>query len=69
MQAVVYVGDKLKDLRIERALTQQELADASGIGKNTVNRIERNETEPHLSTLRKLASALDVKPADLVKSQ
>jgi transcriptional regulator with XRE-family HTH domain len=69
MQAVVYVGDKLKDLRIERALTQQELADASGIGKNTVNRIERNETEPHLSTLRKLASALDVKPTDLVKSQ
>ncbi len=69
MQAVVYVGDRLKDLRVERALTQQELADAAGIGKNTVNRIERNETEPHMSTLRKLASALDVKPADLVKGR
>jgi transcriptional regulator with XRE-family HTH domain len=69
MQAVVYVGDRLKDLRVERALTQQELADAAGIGKNTVNRIERNETEPHMSTLRKLASALDVKPAVLVKGQ
>ncbi len=67
MQAVVYVGDRLKDLRVERALTQEELATKAGVGKNTVNRIERNETEPHMSTLRKLASALGVEPARLVK--
>jgi transcriptional regulator with XRE-family HTH domain len=67
MQAVVYIGDKLKDLRTQRALTQQELADKAGIGKNTVNRIERNDTEPHMSTLRKIAKALDVDPATLVK--
>ncbi|MGI8866246.1 MAG: helix-turn-helix domain-containing protein [Rubrobacteraceae bacterium] len=67
MQAVVYIGDKLKDLRTQRALTQQELADKAGIGKNTVNRIERNDTEPHMSTLRKIAKALDVAPATLVK--
>jgi transcriptional regulator with XRE-family HTH domain len=67
MQAVVYIGDRLKDLRIQRALTQQELADKAGVGKNTVNRIERNDTEPHMSTLRKLAEALNVDPAKLVK--
>lgn len=67
MQAVVYIGDRLKDLRTQRALTQQELADKAGIGKNTVNRIERNDAEPHMSTLRKLARALDVDPAKLVK--
>ena len=43
MQAVVYIGDRLKNLRVRRALTQQELADRAGVGKNTVNRIERNE--------------------------
>jgi transcriptional regulator with XRE-family HTH domain len=66
MQAVVYIGDKLKNLRVRRALTQQELADRASIRKNTVSRIERNEGEPHMSTLRKLAKALDVDPSELV---
>jgi transcriptional regulator with XRE-family HTH domain len=47
-------------------LTQQELADRASIRKNTVSRIERNEGEPHMSTLRKLAKALDVDPSELV---
>jgi len=66
MQAVVYIGDRLKNLRVRRALTQQELAGRAGVGKNTVNRIERNEGEPHMSTLRKLAKALSVDPSELV---
>lgn len=68
MQAVVYIGDRLKNLRIEQALTQRELADKAGVGVNTVNRIELNETEPHMSTLRKLARALEVAPRELVRS-
>ncbi len=67
MQAVVFIGDRLKDLRVRRALTQEELAAKAGIGKNTVNRIERNRAEPHMSTLRKLAAALGVEPSELVK--
>lgn len=69
MQAVVYVGNRLKELRVERALTQEELAEKAGVGKNTVNRIERNETEPHMSTLRKLADALGVEPARIVRGE
>ncbi len=67
MQAVVFIGDRLKDLRVRRALTQEELAAKAGIGKNTVNRMERDLTEPRPSTLRKLAGALDVPPAKLVR--
>jgi transcriptional regulator with XRE-family HTH domain len=67
MQAVVYIGDRLKDLRTEQALTQRELADKAGIGANTLNRIELNETEPHMTTIRKLAQALAVEPRVLVK--
>ena len=67
MAAVVYIGERLKDLRIRRALTQEELAAKAGIGKNTVNRIERNLTEPRPSTLWKLAEALGVEPAELVE--
>ena len=50
-----------------RALTQEELANKAGMAPNTVARLERNETEPHMTTLRKLASALEVVPAILVK--
>lgn len=67
MPAVVYIGQKLKNLRIARALTQEELAQKAGIGKNTVNRMEGDLTEPRPSTLRKLAGALDVDPSELVK--
>jgi transcriptional regulator with XRE-family HTH domain len=66
MQAVVYIGDRLKNLRIRRALTQQELAERASISTNTLNRIELNKAEPHMSTLRKLAKALDVDPIELV---
>ncbi len=67
MAAVVYIGDRLKDVRVRRALTQEELAAKAGIGKNTVNRMERDLTEPRPSTLRKLAGALNVDPAELVR--
>jgi transcriptional regulator with XRE-family HTH domain len=66
MEAVVYIGDRLRTLRIRRALTQQELAEKAGISKNALNRIERSKAEPHMSTLRKLAQALNVDPTELV---
>jgi transcriptional regulator with XRE-family HTH domain len=66
MHAVVYIGDRLKNLRIRRALTQQELAERASISTNALNRIELNKAEPHMSTLRKLAKALDVDPTQLV---
>jgi transcriptional regulator with XRE-family HTH domain len=67
MPVVVYIGERLKQVRLERAMTQDEVAVAAGIGKNTVNRIERNHTEPRPPTLRKLARALEVDPAELVR--
>jgi DNA-binding XRE family transcriptional regulator len=70
MQAVVYVGNRLKALRIRRALTQEELAHRAGLSKNAVNRLEVDKAEPSMSScLRRsssLAKALDVDPAELV---
>jgi transcriptional regulator with XRE-family HTH domain len=65
--AVVKIGDNLKRQRIRKALTQEELARRAGLTTASVARIERNETEPRMSTLRKLAKALDVDPAELVE--
>jgi transcriptional regulator with XRE-family HTH domain len=64
---VLYIGDRLRDLRKRAVLTQKELADKSGVGVTTIIRIERNQVEPHGSTIRKLAEALDVEPQELVR--
>src|SRR5829696_6403846 len=47
MLAVLYIGDKLREARKRALLTQQELADKSGVGVTTIVRIERNQVEPH----------------------
>jgi transcriptional regulator with XRE-family HTH domain len=67
MESVVYIGKRLRRLRERRALRQEDLAEIAGVGKNTVNRIEKNRTEPHMTTVRKLADALEVDPAELVE--
>ncbi len=67
MQTVVYVGDKIRQLRDARALTQEELAVKAGITVAALSRIERNSAEPRPTTRRKLAEALEVDPAELVR--
>jgi transcriptional regulator with XRE-family HTH domain len=64
---VLYIGDRLRDLRKRALLTQKELADKSGVGVTTIIRIERNQVEPHGSTIRKLAEALEVEAQELVR--
>ena len=67
MEAVVYVGDNLKRLRVLNALTQEELAEKAGLTSTAVARIERNESEPRMTSIRKLAMALGVKPRELIE--
>jgi transcriptional regulator with XRE-family HTH domain len=69
MELVVYIGDNLKKLRVLNALTQAELAQKAGLTPAAVARIERNEAEPRMTTLRKLAEALGVEPHQLVRGE
>ena len=66
---VLYIGDRLRDLRKRALLTQRDLADKSGVGVTTIIRIERNQVEPHGRTIRRLAEALEVAPEELVKTE
>lgn len=65
MLTVVYVGNRLRELRTRRLLTQGELSERSGVNATTIVRVERNQVEPHFRTIRKLAKALDVDPTEL----
>ena len=62
---MVYIGEQLKKQRTLSALTQEQLALHAGVSTATVARIERDEIEPRMTTLRKLADALDVEPREL----
>jgi transcriptional regulator with XRE-family HTH domain len=46
--------------RLRAGLTQAELAEASGVTDETISRIERGRYEPAVSTLFRLAEALDI---------
>ena len=64
--AAVKIGKSVRKLRIERFMSQAELSKAAGVSPAHLGRIERNEHDPHLSTIRKIAEALGVDPSELV---
>ena len=60
--------DRLKALRHQRVLTLRELEQRSGVAYNTIWHLENGKRGAQPRTLRKLASALDVEPEELVKT-
>ncbi len=55
-----YLGRTVLKLRKASNLSLSELSDQSGVAKSIISQIERNETNPTLSTIWRLAHALDV---------
>ena len=51
--------ESIKELRIKKCLTQQQLADETGITLRTIQRIENNEVKPSLYSLNALSRALE----------
>jgi DNA-binding XRE family transcriptional regulator len=67
MLAVAPLKEKLREERRRAGFTQGELADKASVGINTIVRIETGDiTEPRVSTLRKLATALGLEVRDLL---
>jgi len=56
----VNVGDRLRELRTSREMSLRVLAMKSGLSIHTLSMIEKGKTSPAISTLYKLAGALDV---------
>ena len=54
------IGAKIKELRLRKGLTQEELADQTGLSVRTIQRIENGEVDPRTYTLNALAEALGV---------
>ena len=59
-------GERLRELRVKRGLTQQALADVVGIPHTHVSAMERGVKLPTLLTVLRLAVALECKVTALV---
>ena len=53
-------GTVIKELRIKKGLTQEELADKTELSARTIQRIENGEVDPRAYSLQMIAKALDV---------
>jgi XRE family transcriptional regulator, regulator of sulfur utilization len=60
-------GHRLRQLRVERALSLRALGERSGVAFATINNLENGNRPARLATIRKLADALDVEPKELMK--
>ncbi len=54
------LGDQIRSIRKRQEITLKELAEKTGLSIGYISQIERNLTDPSLSTLRKISGALGV---------
>ncbi|WP_410770305.1 helix-turn-helix domain-containing protein [Fontibacillus sp. BL9] len=54
------IGERIKQLRKEQGLTQEELAEKAGVNASYIGTVERGERNISLETLEKIIQGLDV---------
>ncbi len=59
----------LRRLRQQAVMSQQQLADESGVARDTISKLETGQRRAYPTTIRKLATSLGVEPQELVEEQ
>lgn len=60
------IGERIRQLRKSRNLTQKELGSLCGIAEPNIRKYETGKQNPKLDTIEKISAALNVSPADLL---
>ena len=61
------LGSNLREARTKLGLTQEDVAERSGVHATEVSRIEAGKRDPQVSTLLRLAKAVEVPPGRLLE--
>jgi transcriptional regulator with XRE-family HTH domain len=61
------LGKNLKEIRLDKGITQTSIAKALGVDRSFVSNIENGKTNPTLSTITNIAKALGVSTNELLK--
>ncbi len=59
-------GQRIKELRAERGLSKDQLAQEADMHPTAVRRIELGKREPRLTTIRRVAHGLGIEPGALL---
>lgn len=57
------LGERLKYIRVDRGLSQKELAEISKVSQSTIAQIESSKKDPSINTLESIANALELEVA------
>ncbi len=60
-------GQRVKELRINKNLTQEQFAERCGLHKNYIGMVERGERNPSLINIEIIAKGLKISISDLMK--
>lgn len=63
---LIKLGEAVRALRKARGLSQEALADAAGIDRSHMGKIERGERNVTIMNIARIASALNAKPSDIL---
>ncbi|MDA2934831.1 helix-turn-helix domain-containing protein [Acidobacteria bacterium AH-259-D05] len=66
VQALRKIGQRIREARKEKGISQEQLAERSNLSHTYVGRLERGEKQPSLDTLVTIAEAVQVSPVDLL---
>jgi transcriptional regulator with XRE-family HTH domain len=61
------LGSNLREARTRLELTQEQVAERSGVHATEVSRIEAGKRDPKVTTLERLAAAVEVPPGRLLE--
>jgi transcriptional regulator with XRE-family HTH domain len=61
------LGNRLRDLRAERGISQERLAELAGLHRNYIGHLERGEKTASLDVIVRLSAAFDTSVTDLLK--
>ena len=64
---LIKFGIKVRELRLNAKISQEALAEKSGLHRNYIGMIERGERNPSLINIQKLAISLDIDLTELFK--
>ena len=66
---MVNIGNRIKFIREQQGITQEGLAERIGLDRSQISKIETNISCGSITTLTKIANALDLNISDLLQDE
>lgn len=66
-EILIHFGKRVKELRTQNKLTQEQFAQKTGLHKNYIGMVERGERNPSLINIEVIANGLEITISELMK--